>query len=794
MVTRAWKVGAFVALTALCASGVAVPRIARARIARAVYERCHRVLDGECTLGDVRLAIDGVLIRDLTVRMKGGRYTAHAHRLGVRLRWFALVFGSPQSVEVEVDGVDVTGRASLDQIVADLRARRADDGGPRRTRVRLAGVHVAGVDARLTITDLAGHDFGIRLRQGGLEWARETAGFTARWSDLSAEYAGVRARSGACTVLDGIDTASSLDCREFEADVDVARAAEVRAAIEHALRVVAPTRQHGLEAASDVASAEPAPLRQTQVRFRDGRVRVLHRDDVIADLAPAAVSALAEGGELREATFQLGGEDARQPSLSLAFNRMHEPWQVDLDAAALPLRRLAPWVPAVPWHGTENGRAHARVHVEPGDAPERLEVSGDLFVEDFGLQHPGFAREPIDGLSVSLDGRAMIDLAQRRVSTPGLNWQVNGVPFTVAGWAERSREHTSLDVSLHVPPFTCDGALRSMPTPVTGVVASLGLTGTVGGDAHLALDTRRISDTAFDYSVRDGCQVTSAGWGISVRRFAGPFVQRVQEPGGRVRAFVTGPGSPAWVPVEAIPPNVLNAVISREDGSFYQHRGFSPGEIRGALVRNVNEGRFAYGASTISMQLVKNVFLAREKTLVRKLQEVVLTWWLEQSMEKSAILELYLNVVEFGPGIYGIGPASRFFFGREPRDLTPLQAIYLATLLPAPIPRFAIFQRGAASPDTVARLRAIARSMAANRMMSQADADAARTEAFAFRPREAPVPGAATLDVDPATTDEAARTLSERAVVAVSEPSNEPETPVDATGDEPSSDGAGEPR
>ncbi len=217
---------------------------------------------------------------------------------------------------------------------------------------------------------------------------------------------------------------------------------------------------------------------------------------------------------------------------------------------------------------------------------------------------------------------------------------------------------------------------------------------------------------------------------------------------------------------------MLNAVVHREDGGFFQHRGFSSGEIRGALVRNVSEGRFAYGASTISMQLAKNVFLAREKTLVRKLQEVVLTWWIEQSLEKSAILELYLNVVEFGPGIYGIGPAARFFFGREPRDLTPLQAIYLATLLPAPIPRFAIFQRGAASADTVARLRAIARAMAAQRQMTAADAEAAQSEVFAFRPRNAPVPGAVTMDVDPATTDEAARALSSRAMVNL-HPANE---------------------
>lgn len=788
MVSSVWKIGASVVVAALCVAGVLAPRVVRARVSHAIHERCARVLDGRCSVGDVSLAVDGVSVRDLSVDFAHGRYTARVRHVGVRLRWLAFAVGSSQKVDVEVEGVAAQGRATLDQILVDLRTRRSDDRPARRGRIQIRGLHVGGVDARIAVNELGGAELIAQLRQGGFEWSRETAGTTARWSDLSAEYAGASGHSGACTALDGIDTTASLDCREFEGSVDVTKLSQVKAALDVALAAVSHRGAEVAAPTAPVAAEAPASApRQTQLRFREGRVRVLHGDELIADLAPASVSVLAEEGSLREATFQLGGEDARQPSLSLAFNRMHEPWQVDLDAAALPLRELAPWVPSVPWHGTESGRAHARVHVEPGDRAGRLEVSGDVFVEDFGLQHAGLAREAIDGLSVSLDGRAMIDLAQRRVATSGLNWQVNGIPFSIVGWAERDGAHTSMDVSLNVPQFACDGALRSMPAPVTGVVASLGLSGTIGGGAHLALDTRRLSDTSFDYSVHDGCQVSHAGWGLSVRRFAEPFVQRVQEPGGRVRAFVTGPGAPAWVPVEAIPPTLLGAVISREDGSFYQHRGFSSGEIRGALVRNISERRFAYGASTISMQLVKNVFLAREKTLVRKLQEVVLTWWIEQSLEKSAILELYLNVVEFGPGIYGVGPAARFFFGREPRELTTLQAIYLATLLPAPIPRFAIFQRGSVAPETVGRLRAIARSMAANRLLAPADAEAAQGETFAFRPREAPVPGAVTLDVDPATTDEAARSLSARAMINVRDPGDAPpsDAPTDAPPDDP---------
>jgi membrane peptidoglycan carboxypeptidase len=294
-----------------------------------------------------------------------------------------------------------------------------------------------------------------------------------------------------------------------------------------------------------------------------------------------------------------------------------------------------------------------------------------------------------------------------------------------------------------------------------------------------------------DLDLADHCAIWRDGLTQGVRRFARPFVQRVQEPTG-LRAFVTGPGSPAWVPIGQISPYVADAVVSREDGGFYAHHGFNLREIRGAIVRDVGAHRFVYGASTITMQLAKNVFLRREKTLVRKLQEVVMAWYLERSLDKDSILELYLNVVEFGPGIYGIGPASRFFFGREPADLTPLQSIYLATLLPNPTARYGNFVRGAVSPGTLASLRAIARSMVAQGRLTPAEGAAAQQEALTFRAASAPVQGALTMNVDPSTTDVAAEEMSavhrRRANMAEHAPAAH-----EQSAEEPGTDGDAEP-
>jgi hypothetical protein len=302
---------------------------------------------------------------------------------------------------------------------------------------------------------------------------------------------------------------------------------------------------------------------------------------------------------------------------------------------------------------------------------------------------------------------------------------------------------------------SCDGIRRALPPSLTGPVSELSFGGDIAANVALALDTRRIEETRLDVRVDDRCYVARDALTRGVARFSGPFVQRVQEP-GRVRAFVTGPGTASWVPLGDVSPYVINAVLSREDGRFYRHAGVDPQEIRNAIVRNVRAGRFVYGASTLSMQLAKNVFLAREKTLVRKLQELVLTWYLERTLGKDAILELYLNVVEFGPGVYGIGPASRFYFGVEPSQLSPAQAIFIATLLPNPVQRSAPFFRGTASTATLAMVRGHARIMHHRGLLTDEELAATLQDPLAFRPRHSPVNGVLTIEVDPTLDDQAA--------------------------------------
>jgi membrane peptidoglycan carboxypeptidase len=111
-------------------------------------------------------------------------------------------------------------------------------------------------------------------------------------------------------------------------------------------------------------------------------------------------------------------------------------------------------------------------------------------------------------------------------------------------------------------------------------------------------------------------------------------------------------------------------------------------------VANLKAGRFVRGASTITMQLAKNLLLSREKTVSRKLQEIVLADYLEQTFTKEEMMELYLNVIEFGPEIYGVGPAARHYFGRAPAELTLSESLFLSGLLPSPLRHHKLWEKG----------------------------------------------------------------------------------------------------
>lgn len=172
----------------------------------------------------------------------------------------------------------------------------------------------------------------------------------------------------------------------------------------------------------------------------------------------------------------------------------------------------------------------------------------------------------------------------------------------------------------------------------------------------------------------------------NLNKLNGEFVYRAIIQNVQQRPVLVGFENPNYTPLDQISPYLQKCVLTSEDPSFFSHRGFINEAFKQSILKNIRTKKFSRGASTISMQLIKNVFLTREKTASRKLEEILLVYILENNRiaSKERMLEVYFNVIEWGPNVYGIGEAAQFYFQKSPADLTLKECLFLATIVPKP--------------------------------------------------------------------------------------------------------------
>jgi hypothetical protein len=184
----------------------------------------------------------------------------------------------------------------------------------------------------------------------------------------------------------------------------------------------------------------------------------------------------------------------------------------------------------------------------------------------------------------------------------------------------------------------------------------------------------------------------------AIARLRGDFIFRSEDGAGPHRPIDVSPASPDFIALRDVPPLFVRTLLLSEDAGFYGHRGIDLRELPAALLTNWSRGGAARGASTITQQLAKNLFLSRDKQLGRKLQELAITFLLESALGKDRILEIYLNIIEWGPDLRGLRPAARRYFGREPRALTPAEMAFLVAIIPGPIKYQSSFAHGTPGP------------------------------------------------------------------------------------------------
>jgi hypothetical protein len=366
--------------------------------------------------------------------------------------------------------------------------------------------------------------------------------------------------------------------------------------------------------------------------------------------------------------------------------------QIDVEGArvdgpvtlrAVPLSVFEPFLPALPLHDPSRAliSADLRVQTEPD---QTVAASGRIQVEGLGLESSRIASAPVLGIAFAIDGSGRWRRAEHAIEVDRATLRMGAAQASLSGRARMDGDRFAVDLRAELPSTSCDAAVHAIPVGLLQELQQIHLEGRLAASLALRLDSEHLDETALRISIDDRCRFTSVPAFADVMRFQTPFQHQVLEPDGTLFAMETGPGTSAWTPIVEISPFLLHAVLAHEDASFFTHSGFAPWAIRDALVRNVRERRYVLGASTITMQLVKNVFLRREKTLARKVQEVLLTWWIESAMTKAQVLELYLNVIEYGPAVYGIRSAAAHYFGRSPAELSVAESAYLAMILPNP--------------------------------------------------------------------------------------------------------------
>ena len=424
----------------------------------------------------------------------------------------------------------------------------------------------------------------------------------------------------------------------------------------------------------------------------------------VSDLAASRFKVDLEGGFGDEDT-----SDASLWSLSGSGKRDLSQGKVVLAMEAFELGRIPQVVEKIPGLVSPE-RATVAGDLAADLADGKIALDGHLELEGLNLQHHLLAADRVEDVDLEVELVASVEPAAYRVDLEKLALVRRGARLEISGEVVHAPERPQrrYQIEAKLPKTPCQTVLNAIPEALVPSLRGLKLEGNYEARVALNVDFSDIEALSLETDIRPtNCGVLSVPAALSPARLRNGFTHRVTMRDGRQRAVRLFAGSGSYVSLSQISPHMVAAVLTTEDGGFWRHRGFLPLQFAEALRRNLKAGRVRLGASTITMQMVKNVFLSHERTLSRKLQELVLTEYVERVLDKNRIMELYLNVIEFGPGIYGVVAAAEHYFGKHPQELNSLETAYLALMLPSPVRRHAYYCEGKLPAQFERKLRMI---------------------------------------------------------------------------------------
>ncbi|SFA99731.1 Transglycosylase [Flavobacterium swingsii] len=313
-----------------------------------------------------------------------------------------------------------------------------------------------------------------------------------------------------------------------------------------------------------------------------------------------------------------------------------------------------------------------------------LHLDGLVSVEDFTISHPKIAKKEVLIKTASFDYRFLLGSDFVSIDSTS-SAQINNIKLQP--FAEyNTEEDTIYKLRILIPKMKAQDFISSLPEGLFTHFTGMETEGNFDYKLNFKYNKNKPYALVFNSNLnKENLKILKYGE-ANLNKLNGEFVYRAIENNVLQRPVLVGDSNPNFTPLEQISPYLQKCVLTSEDPSFFSHRGFINEAFKQSITKNIRTKKFSRGASTISMQLIKNVFLTREKTLSRKLEEILLVYLLENNRiaSKERMLEVYFNVIEWGPNVYGIGEASAFYFQKKPIDLTLKECLFLASIVPKP--------------------------------------------------------------------------------------------------------------
>ena len=322
----------------------------------------------------------------------------------------------------------------------------------------------------------------------------------------------------------------------------------------------------------------------------------------------------------------------------------------------------------------------AKIEMESGE----LHIDGFTSIVNLTVNHPKIATKDVVVKQARFDYHLLFGKHFMAIDSSS-TMQMNNVK--IHPFAEyNTEEDTIYKLKIAIPKMKAQQFITSLPQGLFSHFEGMETEGNFDYKLDYKFVKNKPNQLVFDSKLtKENLKIIKYGE-ANLSKLNSEFTYRAIDKGILQRPIVVGSSNPNFTPLNQISPYLQKCVLTSEDPSFFSHRGFINDAFKQSILKNIRTKKFSRGASTISMQLVKNVFLTREKTLSRKLEEILLVYILENNRiaSKERMLEVYFNVIEWGPNVYGIGEAANFYFNKTPATLTLKECLFLASIVPKP--------------------------------------------------------------------------------------------------------------